>query len=149
MDVDSAQRGPERLFSRQDGLSMLEVVIAAAILVVVLVPASSLLTSSSGFVTKAKAQVEAAHLASGLLEQDRASAVSSGYWPASTPDLADTTAVDQSVGSLTFSLTQVGGWCFEVGGTWGTATEGATETGYGVRATVSWQAGTQSVTLTT
>lgn len=149
MDVHSGQAAPQSRAWRQDGMSMLEVVIAAAILIVVLVPASSLLTSSSSFVTQSKAQVEATHLASGLLEQDRASAVSTSYWSGSTPSLVDTTATTQTVGALTFSMTQVGGWCFEVSGTWGTTSTGATETGYGVKATVTWQGGTQSVKLTT
>lgn len=128
---------------------MLEVVFAAAILIVVLVPASSLLTRSSGYVTLAKAQAQATHLASGLLEQDRASSVSSSYWSGSTPSLVDTSAVTQTVGNLKFSVVQVGGWCFEVAGTWGTTSAGATESGYGVKATVTWQSGTQSVALTT
>lgn len=134
---------------------MLEVMIASAVLVVVLVPATAMLSSSSGFITQAKAQVEAAHLAAGLLEQDRASAAAAGYWPSNEPSLVDTQATIESLGNLPFSMQQSGGWCAEVAGAWQSytssypPTDEITEHAYGVQVQVSWQAGSQNVTLTT
>lgn len=134
---------------------MIEVIFASAVLVVVLVPATATLTSSSGFITQVKAQVEAAHLAAGLLEEDRASAASALYWSNNEPGLIDTQATDETLGNLPFTVQQSGGWCAEASGAWQSysssypPTDEITEHAYGVRAQVSWHMGGQSVTLTT
>jgi Tfp pilus assembly protein PilV len=144
---------PEGAMGRlQGGFTMVEVVVAAVVLLIVLVPASGLLSNSGNFVTESKAQAEASHLASGLLEQDRASAASSSWWGAGTPPtpaLADTTPTVESVGGVPFSVRQQGGWCAETNGAWGSTFTNASEVGYGVQATVTWQAGTHQVVSTT
>lgn len=143
---------PRRRVRLQDGFGMIEVIVASALLLIVLVPASGLLSNSGGFVTQAKARVEASHLASGLLEQDRASAASSSWWGTSTPPvpaLPDTTPTQESVGNLPVVVQQTGGWCAEKNGAWGSTFASSTEVGYGVQATVKWQAGTHQVVSTT
>lgn len=154
MSFRGAVRGRPDPSPHQEGFTLIEVIVASVILLVVLVPTAALLNSSSGFVTQAKAQTEAAHLASGLLEQDRASAAAPGYWPDDEPSLVDTQAIDEKLGNLPFSVVQSGGWCAEVSGEWESYSSsdpptGQTEEAYGVKAEVRWQDGSQNVTLTT
>jgi len=145
--------------AREAGLSLVEVVLAGALLLTVLVPSAALLRNSDSVLSLNKAKVVAANLASGQLETDRAAA-DNGQWTSQVPPIpTPASSVQVPTGGETYALSQAGGWCAEnSSGTWAgyspanPAPAGSTPA-YLVRVTVSWLAGTESLsasaTLTT
>lgn len=121
----------------QDGISLLEVVIAVSVLLAVLVPTGFVLTSSGTVLASNRSTTVAANLASGQLQQDRTTAVSQSALPAAA---TSTTVVD----GVTYQVAQQVGWCAEADGTWGNYTSApAGAVGYGVLVTVTWGAAAQ------
>lgn len=131
--------GQEPADHGQEGLSLLEVVIAVSVLLAVLVPTGFLLTTSGSVLADNRSTTVAANLASGQLQQDRTTAVSHGQLPAAS---TSTTVVD----GVTYTLTQSVGWCGESTGGWGDYQAAAPgSTAYGVLVTVSWRGSAPSV----
>jgi prepilin-type N-terminal cleavage/methylation domain-containing protein len=134
---------------RDEGFTLIEVVVASVVLLIVLVPGMWLLATSSSYVSQSKNKVAAANLASGLLEQDRASA-DAQTWTSNAPTLTDTSASSVTVTGTPFSVEQTGGWCAESSGGWASYSSApSTPAAYGVLATVTWQSGQQSLQVGT
>jgi hypothetical protein len=157
--LDTPAGPPAR--SREEGVTLMEVVLSATLLLVVLVPSTVLLQTSSSLLSVNKAKVVAANLASGQLEADRAAADGAPWTgtPA-VPDLpTPVSPVQVPTGGGSYTVSQVAGWCAEstngAGTTWTTYTglPAGNPPAYTVTVTVGWPVGSHDVsaaeTLTT
>lgn len=120
---------------RDEGQTLVEVLIAIVVLVVVLVPALLLVTKSTQAVYNNQYKVAAVNLANGQLEADRTQAVTGQTLTLTTP----TTPV--TVGTEKYNVTQSANWCkppATAGGSWSPYTTGGTSYAYGVAVKVTW-----------
>lgn len=116
------------------GQSLVEVVAALTVLIIVLVPALLLVTKSTQTVYNNQYKVTAANLASGQLEKDRNQSVAQQTVTLTAPSSPTT------VGTESYTVTQVSGWCTPPstsGANWTTYSSG-TSYSYGVKVTVTW-----------
>jgi len=119
--------------SREEGQSLVEVLVALSVLMVVLVPALFLVTGSTKVVYNNQFEVAAANLANGQLETDRNQVVALQTLPPPPPTSPVT------VGSESYTITQQTGWCSAPTSSrqWGVYTLGAPYA-YAVLVTVTW-----------
>jgi type II secretory pathway pseudopilin PulG len=119
----------------ENGQSLIEVVAAIAVLIIVLVPALLLVTKSTKTVYNNQYKVTAANLANGQLEMDRNQSVAQQTVTLNPP------ATPVTVGSESYTVVQVSGWCTPpvvAGGSWTSYASGSSYS-YGVKVTVTWK----------
>jgi type II secretory pathway pseudopilin PulG len=140
-----AVAGRER---REEGFTLVEVVVALGLLVLVLVPTADLMLTSGKVLATNRSEIVAANLASGCLEQDRAIEDAAGTWPVTSLPGCST-----SGGGAAYSIEQHTGWCYERSGTWTTyPPSGVPETAtnppaFAELATVTWANGARSLSV--
>lgn len=103
-----------RLFNAQDGMALIDVVIASVILMVVFLPLSTLLVVSTGIIGSDRQTVVAESVAAGQLSNVRAMATSSSNWTVTSPSpsvLTLPSAGTTTVSGATFNYSFKGGWC--------------------------------------
>jgi type II secretory pathway pseudopilin PulG len=125
----------ERRDFRDDGQSLVEVLIAITVLIAVLVPALLLVTKSTQAVYNNQFKVAAVNLANGTLEADRNQAVTGQSLMLLTP------ATPVTVGTEKYNVTQSASWCkppTAAGGSWMPYTTGGASYAYGVAVKVTW-----------
>jgi type II secretory pathway pseudopilin PulG len=140
-------RGAPSGRTREQGFTLVEVLVAGVIMIMVLVPSAMLLSSSARVLSVTQAKIVAANLATGVLDEDRALA-GSGTW-AGTPPVPGLPAPTSptTVNGVLFSVSQSGGWCALGSGALGDyASAPAAPPAYGVLVTVTWLSGAHSVT---
>lgn len=123
---------------REDGQSLVEVLVALVLLVAVLVPALFLVTGSTRVVYNNQFKVTAANLANGQLESARNLTVAQQVAP--TTPLTFTKTVGTS--SEVYTVVQTGGWCRTPTAaltTWGNYS-GSQPYAFVVLVTASWKA---------
>jgi type II secretory pathway pseudopilin PulG len=116
------------------GQSLVEVVAAITVLIIVLVPALLLVTKSTQTVYNNQYKVTAANLANGQLEKDRIQSVAQQTLTLTAPISPVT------VGTESYTIAQVSGWCTPPttsAGSW-TSYSSGTSYSYGVKVTVTW-----------
>src|SRR5271169_2735436 len=145
--VDAMRRDAPTRGAREQGFTLVEVIVAGVVMMTVLIPSAMLLSSSAKVLTVTQAKIVAADLATGVLEEDRALA-DSGPWSGSPPapllpSLCTTPPMGtQTVNGVVFTIGHCGGWCAQATGagatTWADyAATPVAPPAYGVLVTVS------------
>lgn len=121
------------------GVSMLDAVLASAVVLMILVPMVSVMSSSAGVVASSGHRLTAQGIASGWIQQELATASSSGTGPGTVctagtyanagwtdvscpgaPSVSwpSTPTTTETVDAVTYDITVVGGWCALSTATW-------------------------------
>ncbi|MHB8438066.1 MAG: hypothetical protein ACYDD4_02740 [Acidimicrobiales bacterium] len=126
-----SQRSQRSRWSRrargEEGVGLLDIIVGSAVLLIILVPASQLLDESATVVGTARSQAIAENIASGQIEQDRATWTSTLAAPTYASSSACGTAYSpstvvnstynlyltgcQTTSGMKFWIFQNGGWC--------------------------------------
>jgi type II secretory pathway pseudopilin PulG len=95
----------ERREFREEGASLIEVLVALVVLVAVLVPALFLVSNSTKVVYNNQFKVTAANLANGQLETARNQVIAQQTVALTAP------TTPRTIGSESYKIVQQGGWC--------------------------------------